>query len=361
MDKKDKTKIVIVGFGYRARYFYRIAKHIPEEFEIVSIVVRDEKKVEEIYEETGIFTTVNLDDALKITHDYVVLSVSKNAIPNMLEVLFEKGEKVLCETPPATSIEGLENVYHLYKKYDAKIQIAEQYFYWGLYQSLYKIVEMGLIGEPLNIKTSALHGYHGVSLIRKFFNLGFKNVSITGKSFEFDVVRTSTRAGLFNDGEIKKIKRDILNLEFENGKNVFWDFTPEFYFSQFMKSHFEVTGVKGQIDDITVRYLNDDFIPVCETINRFDRGVYANREWTHQAMTLGDKLLYKNPFENARLNDDEIAIATCMRNMKIYVDTGIPFYSLEEGLQDGYIDVLMEDALKNPYKTITSETMIWSK
>lgn len=357
----NKTKIVIVGFGYRARYFYRVAKYVESEFEIVSIVVRDEKKISEIMNETNVFTTTDLDEALKIPHDYVVLSVSKTQIPIMLEVLFKKGEKVLCETPPADTVENLDKIYDLYKKYDAKIQVAEQYFLTPLYSSILKIMELGLIGEPVNVKTSSLHGYHGVSLIRKIIGLNYENVSITGKSFEMDIVRTSDRSGLFFDGKKKTIKRDIINLEFENGKTVFWDFTPELYFSHFLAQHLEITGVNGQIDDKTVRYLNSDFVPVSETINRFDRGVYSNREWSHEAMTLGDRVLFRTPFEKARLNDDEIAIATCMRKMKTYVDKNIPFYPLEEALQDAYISILMDNALETPYKTITSTTKNWAK
>lgn len=357
----NKTKIVIVGFGYRARYFYRICKYVENEFEIVSIVVRDEKKVAEVMQETSIFTTTDLDEALKFSHDYVILSVSKTQIPIMLEILFKKDENVLCETPPADTIENLDKIYDLYKKYNGKVQVAEQYFLTPLYSSVLKIMELGLIGEPLNVKTSSLHGYHGVSLLRKIMNLKYTNVSIAGKSFEMDIVRTSDRSGLFFDGQQKTIKRDIINLEFENGKTAFWDFTPELYFSHFLSQHLEITGVKGQLDDKTVRYLNHDFVPVTETINRFDRGVYSNREWSHEAMTLGDRVLFRTPFEKARLNDDEIAIATCMRNMKIYVDKNIPFYPLEEALQDAYISILMDTALATPYKTITSITKNWAK
>ena len=44
----------------------------------------------------------------------------------------------------------------------------------------------------------------------------------------------------------------------------------------------------------------------------------------------------KTPFPNARLNDDEIAVATCMLKMKEYLDTGTDFYSLQDALQDMY-------------------------
>ncbi len=357
----EKTKIVLVGFGYRARYFYRIAKYIDSEFEISAIVIRNKDKVSEVFEETNIFTTVDLEEALSIDHDYVVLSVSKNNITGMLEVLFEKGEKVLCETPPATNVEELERLYELYKKYDAKIQVAEQYPFWAIYSSYKKIIEIGYIGEPQMLKLSKAHGYHGAALIREFFNSGFKNVAITGKSFELYVIRTSERSGLYFDGQQKKITREVLTMEYEDGKVCLWDFTPELYFSHFLSQNIEITGYKGQIVDTTVKYLNDEFVPVCENIVRYDRGVYQNREWSHQNMTVGNVELYRTPFPNARLNDDELAIATCMRKMKDYVDSGTEFCKFEYSLQDTYVSILMNEALENPFKTVKSKEMIWAK
>ena len=71
--------------------------------------------------------------------------------------------------------------------------------------------------------------------------------------------------------------------------------------------------------------------------------------------------IYKNPFKNARFNDDEIAVATCMMKMGEYVKTGQEFYSLREALQDMYISLKMDEALANPNKEIRTETQIWAK
>ena len=43
-----------------------------------------------------------------------------------------------------------------------------------------------------------------------------------------------------------------------------------------------------------------------------------------------EEFLYRNPFGNARLNDDEIAVATCMMKMADSLENGIEFYSLKE-------------------------------
>ena len=118
-------------------------------------------------------------------------------------------------------------------------------------------------------------------------------------------------------------------------------------------------GVRGEIDDMVIRYLTDENIPVTQELNRIDLGVYNNQEWSHFGIMLGEEFLYKTPFINARLNDDEIAVATCMKKMKEYLDTGKDFYSLRDALQDMYFCLKMEEAMKNPLREIPTESQIW--
>jgi hypothetical protein len=60
------------------------------------------------------------------------------------------------------------------------------------------------------------------------------------------------------------------------------------------------------------------------------------------------------------LNDDEIAVATCMLLMSEYLTTGKEFYSLQEALQDTYISLMMDEALKNPNQEVKTSTQIWA-
>ena len=54
-------------------------------------------------------------------------------------------------------------------------------------------------------------------------------------------------------------------------------------------------------------------------------------------LTAEGKIVYENPFKSARLSNEEIAIATCLLNMKKYLETGVPFYSLKEAALDSKI------------------------
>ena len=267
----------------------------------------------------------------------------------------------MCETPPGEDVEALDSVWEAYQTYKGKIQVAEQYFVQPLYAAWGKVIASGKIGEVENINISALHGYHGASMIRRYLNVGFQNAVIYGKKFWFDVTETCGRDGMEFDGEVFKCSRDRLTMEFENGKVAFFDFADPVQYHSFIRTRqLSVQGVRGEIDDLTVRYLTKENVPVTAELNRIDLGVYNNQEWSHYGIMLGEEFLYKTPFINARLNDDEIAVATCMLKMGEYLETGIDFYSLKEALQDMYICLKMDEALANPNKEIKMEVQSWA-
>lgn len=184
--------------------------------------------------------------------------------------------------------------------------------------------------EVGNINISSLHGYHGTSIMRKFLNVGFENCVIYGKRFSFDVTDTYGREGMLFDGEIFSCRRDRLTLEFDNGKVAFFDFSDPAQYHSFIRTRqLTVQGIRGEIDDLTVRYLTPENVPVKQELNRIDIGRYSNQEWSHFALMLGEEFVYKTPFKHARLNDVEIAVATGMSLMGEYLSTGKGFYSLE--------------------------------
>ena len=72
-----------------------------------------------------------------------------------------------------------------------------------------------------------------------------------------------------------------------------------------------------------------------------------------------DKQVYQNPYYPARMNDDEIAVASCLSHMKTFVESGTEFYSLREALQDTYLSFMLEQAIETG-ETIKTETQSWS-
>lgn len=354
-----KTKFVLIGYGWRADFFYRIVNALPEQFEITAAVLRTKERAEEVAKEKNVFATSDLEEALNLKPDFVVLCVPRQIVEQYLEILMLKNVPVLCETPPGKTIEELNQLWNMTEKYHGKVQIIEQYFLQPLYAAWLKVIDSGLLGEVSNVTLSALHGYHAVSIFRKLLGIQCENCAITGKKFSFDVTQTNSRAGLDRSGTVIKVDRDLITLEFENGKVGFLDFAGEQYFSLIRTRRINIQGVRGEINDLTIRYLNDKNIGVTQNLNRLDFGVYNNSNWSHQGIMLGSDFIYENPFQFARLNDDEIAVADCLYHMKQYVETGKEFYSLKEALQDTYLSFLMEEAV-NSGKVIKSQSQIWN-
>lgn len=354
-----KIKFGLIGSGYRGQYFIRIAKALPEIFELSAVCIRDKEKGEKFAKEFEV-NVVNTFDELKVLGiEFVVLAIKREFVSDTLVSLYEKNIPVLCETPPSDSVEDLRIIWENTQKYNGKIQISEQYFLQPLYSSWQNVINSGVLGEIQNVTISALHGYHGVSMIRKYLGVGFENCKITGKTYDFKVAKTSSREGLCFTGVVIPNQRQKITLEFESGKVGFFDFSFIQYHSFIRTRQLNVQGIRGEIDDLEVRYLNDENIPVLNKLNRVDLGIYNGRGWNHLGIMMNDKYLYENPFQSARLNDDEIAVATCMYKMSEYVQTGVEFYSLKDGLQDAYIAEKMTVALANPGACIETSTQNW--
>lgn len=355
-----RIKYALIGSGWRAEFNIRIAKMIPERFELTAVLVRDPVKGEAFAEKFQVKVVNTLDELMADEPAFVVLSIKRGTVTDYLLRLFERDIPVLAETPPGEDMESLRRLWAAYEKYQPKVQVAEQYFVQPLYAAWYKAIEDGMIGRVENISLSALHGYHGISMIRRMLGTGFQNCTMYGKRYHFEVTETYGREGMSFDGEKFVCPRDRVTLEFENGTVAYFDFSDPAQYHSFIRTRqLNIQGVRGEIDDLTIRYLTRDNVPVTQTLNRIDLGVYGNQEWSHYALMLGERFLYKTPFVNARLNDDEIAVADLLARMADYVAGGEEVYPLRDALQDMYLCLEMEKAMAAEYVPVTTETQPW--
>lgn len=237
--------------------------------------------------------------------------------------------------------------------------MAEQYFLYPAYQTALRVIKEGYLGDPYMVNLSAVHDYHGVSLIRRFLDVGFQNMKIYGKEYTYPVVETDSRNGLIEDGRMKESRRVRLTFEFDGGKTAFYDFDGIQYHSRIRSRHLSVQGPKGELDDWTLRWVDEDNRARSQMILEEPFG--AGTEI--RAVFLEGKELYRNPFyalgAERRLPQDETAIGSLMLGMKRFIEDGTETYPLSEGLQDAYVRILMEEALKEG-KEVKSETQVWA-
>ncbi|CAM4348332.1 putative dehydrogenase [Paenibacillus endophyticus] len=350
----------IVGGGWRAEFYIRIAKAMPDRFHIHAIMVRDEQKGLELEAKWGIRTVRTLRQLMEESSQFsfVVVSVPRLVAPEIMLELAERGIPVLAETPPAADIAGLQALCESMPK-DAKIQVAEQYLFQPMHAARIKLAHSGKLGEVSQVQVSAAHDYHGISLIRQLLGIGFEPAEISGQEFESMLMKGPSRQGDPQEEQLAPSIQRIATFRFGN-KLAVYDFTGDQYFSWVRRSRMLVRGSKGELVDNEMSYLHDFTTPIYTKLQRVDTGHHGNLEgYYHRGVMAEGEWLYRNPAAPARLSDDEIAIATCLLRMGDYAaGNGPSFYSLAEAAQDHYLALLMDQAIMTG-KTIRSTVMNW--
>ncbi|MBR2281060.1 MAG: Gfo/Idh/MocA family oxidoreductase [Spirochaetales bacterium] len=360
-------RFIIVGSGWRSLYYVRIAKALPERFELCAMLCRTEEKARRMALEHGIPTSTSVDECRAMAPDFVVVAVNKASIAEVSMQWMEYGFCVLSETPAALDMGTLRKLWELHME-GRRLVVCEQYRRYPEFKALIDLAESGLIGEPDALDCSLAHEYHGASLFRAL--LGIKQseqFSVTARSYTFPVARTLTRYESFKDREIVPKKRTVARFEFENGKICLYDFDSEQYRSPIRKNTYRLTGRYGEIVDGTVRYLDSEGIAHVSPINMRTRKVqtgYDNpnlREIEEVTeVTFEDENLYSPRFGLCGLAQDETAIATMMEGTYLYAKglADSP-YPLEEALQDAYTMILLQKADETGEK-VESEKQIWN-
>ena len=340
-----KCRILLTGCGWRSQIYRRAIANLPEEFELCGILMHSKERAREIEEETGIRTTSDYETALSWNPDFTILCVPKPAMKDWIIRFMEAGIPVLSETPPGINVNELNELWREKIRLNGKVQVAEQYFLQPYYSAVQNIIDSGILGEITNVNISAIHGYHCMSIFRKFLGIGFENCTITGNRYQFPVTKTRDRAGWHETGEILISSRDRTDMVFENGKTAFFDFDGQHYFSPIRSRRWTIQGTRCEIQNDIVCYLNSNNQVVTEKLHREDDGINNIDGWSHMYISFRGKRIYENPFPGLRINDDEIAVTDLLMRMKKFVETGEEFDSLRDGLQDAYLDFMRQEAI----------------
>lgn len=352
----DKTVFGMVGGGWRTEFYLRIARALPERFGICGVVVRDAAKGKILTEKWGVQTYRTVDELLKHSSpSFVGVSVNKPDAPGVALQLAANHMPVLIETPPAPDLEGLIALDKQMKAMDAKIQVAEQYHAQPLHAARLAIAHSGKLGEISQAQVSVCHGYHAMSLMRRFLGLTYENATVTARKFVSPLIGSPDRRGNLEAETTVASEQVIGTLDFE-GKLGIFDFTYDQYFSWIRTLRLTVRGTRGEIVDDKVRYLEDFRTPVEIELRRLNAGENGNLEGYYlKGILAGDQWAYRNPFLPGRLSDDEIAIASCLERMEAHVHGAPAFYPLAEACQDHYLALSVERALQNKeaVKTVT--------
>lgn len=354
--------IGIVGTGWRAEFFAKLALAMPERFALVGVTARRASSSERAAFRWGV--TAYSDPAALVAHqhpDFVVSSVPWAAAPDVIATLLAAGAKVLTETPPAPDAAGL---HALWAEVGAaeRVQVAEQYLLLPGHTARLAAVRSGTIGTPTSVQVSSTHGYHAVSMMRGFLRVeDFGPVTVRGNSFTAPLVDPLVRDGWTDDDEPKQAATVLATVDFGNGRSGLYDFTDNQWHNQLRLRRILIRGSHGEISDDTVIRLAERRAIVTSEFRRFELGQDLNLDGHDlEHISLDGRVIYRNPFLGARLMDEEIAIATLMAATADWArDEGPPPYPLAAGCQDHLISLAIDESLERGVP-VTTEPGPWA-
>lgn len=253
-----KIKFAIVGSGWRAGFYIRIAKVMSDKYDMVGVLCRSDEKVGLINSEYGVYATTSEQEICDKRPDFIVVAVNKTGICEVSKYWNEKGFTVLCETPLGMTSDELEDIQ---RRDNRRLVVAEQYCYYPVYKAIIDAIKEGKIGEPVSAYVSLAHEYHGMSLIRAFLNEGYDTpYTMRMSKYELPVTRTGDRYNVYTDGELIKKPKTVINIEYEDGKVCLYDFEAEQYHSLIRHNSVKISGTRGEIIDNKIWYLDENNI-----------------------------------------------------------------------------------------------------
>lgn len=347
----EKIRYAVVGSGWRSLFFWRIAQALPERFELTGLYCRTEEKAARMRREYGLPATAREEDLAESRPDFIVSAVSKEGMYPTVKRWLERGFAVLSETPAALSEEDLKDLWQM-QQAGARVQVAEQYRFYPYYTAVLRLMDSGLLGQPVSAYLSAIHDYHAAGMLRGVLGLGREDFRLTGNTFLVPVTATGTRTEILTEGRVvQKEQRHVL-FEYAGGRTAVYDFMSDQYHSTIRPRTLRLRGTRGELDGREVCWLNEANLAV------HGRLEIQQDDATGEVLEirLGDKILYTPPFGRCGLPDDETAIARMLEGMKRYIETGEEIYPLADALEDAYTALLMASPAVTPGSGLGEKT-----
>ena len=318
------TSFAVVGAGWRAEMFWRLGAAL-DGLECLGAVVRTPRAL-------PVRTFASLAE---VRPDFVVTAVPWPANPHVIADAVHRGLPVLAETPPAPDLAGLRALWADVGDSTA-VQVAEQYRLVPAHAARLAAVRAGAVGTPTQVQVSSTHLYHAVSLIRGFLDAGRTPVTVRATRTMAPLVGPLTRAGWTGDDTPHPATTTIATLDLGGERSGLYDFTDNQWHNQLRFRRLLVRGTHGELrDDEVVRLVGPATIARTPLVRRQTGYDLDLDGYDTDHITLGDAVLFRNPYPGRRLNDEEIAISTLLAAMAAWVrGDGPPPYPLADGMHD---------------------------
>jgi predicted dehydrogenase len=350
-------RYAIVGRGWRAQFFLRLAALMPDRFAVTAVVTRDDAGAAEVAERWHVPAHTDLSAIGR--PDFVISSVPWDTNPGIIEALVDAGRPVLSETPPAPDIEAMRALWSSVGA-SGLVQVAEQYLLLPDHAARLALIHEAVIGEPTSAQVSSTHMYHAVSMIRGFLGVGFEPATVNGHAFTAPLADPMTPAGWTGDATPKPATTTIATIDF-GGRMGLYDFTENQWWNPLRTWRILVRGTLGELVDDTVVRLADARTPIRSTLHRRQLGRDLNLEGADlDHISFDGRVVYRNPYAGARLSDEDIAIASILERTGAWARDGAPApYPLARASQDHLIALAVEESTRTGHP-VTTGIELWA-
>ncbi|MGK7229846.1 Gfo/Idh/MocA family protein [Streptomyces hygroscopicus] len=347
----------LVGSGWRAEFYLRIAHALPDRFQVAGVVARRPQRRAELHRTWSVPVFASLEELLAAGRpDFIVTALPRTVNAHTVAELARRGVPVLSETPPAAGLEEMTALVDAVG--DAVVEVAEQYQYLPTYEAALQAASRGILGEVTSAQVSVAQTYHAISLLRRFLGVGMADATVTAVEFTSELAHGPGRDGWQREGTTTA-RQTIATLHFGDRLGLY-DFTSGQWFHPLLGRRLVVRGQRGELIDDRVTCLHTPRTPSLLRFERHQTGTGADLGGFHlEGISLGPDRLYHNPYAPARLADEEIAIATCLSRMadRLAGDPGP--YPLAEACQDHYLGLAVEEVARTG-RQVTTVRQPWA-
>ena len=351
------VRFAIVGSGWRAAFFWRMAQVMPDRFEVTGVVSRTAERGAQVTARWGAPTHRSVGELLAADRpELVVVSVPWAVTPEVIRELVAADVPVLAETPPAPDADGLRMLWSDVGP-SGLVQVAEHSPFLPAHQARARLVGDGVLGTVSQVQISSTHLHHAVAVIRRLLGVAADaDVTVSAHQFEAPLVDPRSRAGWTGATEARRAVTTLAVLDAGDGRTALYDFTDNQWRNPLRVDRLVIRGSHGELLDDRVTHWVDPTTVVTSPVVRTQSGVDQDMDgFDLEHLTFEGRVLFRNPFVGARLADDDIAVATLLARSGAWVrGDGEPPYPLAEGSQDHAVAMAIGESARTARQVTVS-------
>jgi len=305
-------RYVQVGLGYRAQALKGVVSGMAE-VECVGWVLHKQRSAN-----VAVYT--DLDRCLSEVRPDLVLNLAPtHSTASVLATAIRHGVPVVTGAPPGSTNGELDRLAEAGES--GMVQVSEHHPLMPGHAARLTGVANDMIGQVWQVQISGAQPVHAMALMRAYLGVGIVPAVVRGHRFSGD---------------------DILaSVDFGEGRSGIYDFSSDVTRNLLQAGRLLVRGSHGEISgDQVVRVEEHNLI----TTTYMQRHLEAH---CTSHISLGDHVLWTNPWPERGWNDDEVAIAEFLTRTVAWVGgEGAGPYPLAESVYDARLGLAIAQAIE---------------